>query len=42
MLTPNAISRLTIKGFKSIRELVDFELRDLNVMDGHREADWDW
>lgn len=38
MLTPNAISRLTIKGFKSIRELVDFELRDLNVIVGANGA----
>ena len=38
MLTENAISKLTIKGFKSIRELVDFELRDLNVIVGANGA----
>lgn len=38
MLTTNAISRLTIKGFKSIRELVDFELRNLNVIVGANGA----
>lgn len=38
MLTANAISKLTIKGFKSIRELVDFELRNLNVIVGANGA----
>ena len=32
------IDKITIKGFKSIRELVDFELRDLNVIVGANGA----
>lgn len=32
------IDKVTIKGFKSIRELVDFELRDLNVIVGANGA----
>ena len=31
---PCSLDRLTIKGFKSIRELKDFELRDLNIFIG--------
>jgi len=34
----NALDRLTIRGFKSIRELNDFELRDLNVFIGGNGA----
>ncbi len=30
----NAISKLTIKGYKSIRELKDFELRNINILIG--------
>lgn len=33
-----SLDRLTIKGFKSIRELVDFELRPLNVVVGGNGA----
>ncbi len=29
-----SLDKLTIKGFKSIRELVDFELKNLNVVIG--------
>ena len=32
------IDRITIRGFKSIRELVDFPLRDLNVIVGANGA----
>ncbi len=35
---PQALDRLTIKGFKSIRSLEDFELRDLNVLIGGNGA----
>ncbi len=34
----NSLDKLTIKGFKSIRELVDFELKDLNVIVGGNGA----
>ena len=34
----HALDTLTIKGFKSIRELVDFELRHLNVVVGGNGA----
>lgn len=34
----NSINRITIHGFKSIRELVDFELKDLNVIVGANGA----
>ena len=35
---PNSLDKLTIKGFKSIRELVDFELKNLNVLIGGNGA----
>src|SRR4030065_711196 len=35
---PQALDRLTIKGFKSIRSLEDFELRNLNVLIGGNGA----
>jgi len=34
----NSLDKLTIKGFKSIRELVDFELKNLNVIVGGNGA----
>ena len=33
-----SLDKLTIKGFKSIRELVDFQLHDLNVIVGGNGA----
>ena len=38
IMRSNALTSLTIKGFKSIRELVDFELTDLNVIIGANGA----
>ncbi len=35
---PDALDKLTIKGFKSIRKLEDFELTDLNVLIGGNGA----
>ncbi len=35
---PYSLDRLTIKGFKSIRELKDFELSDLNILIGANGA----
>lgn len=35
---PNALDRLTIKGFKSIRSLEDFELKALNILIGGNGA----
>lgn len=31
---PNSLDKLTIRGFKSIRDLTDFELRSLNILVG--------
>jgi predicted ATPase len=33
-----SLEKLTIEGFKSIRELVDFELKNLNVIVGGNGA----
>jgi predicted ATPase len=38
MQMPNALDKLTIKGFKSIRVLEDFELTNLNVLIGGNGA----